>query len=321
MASGGGHLRQLLLLLPYFVDDDYFIVSERTPLSESAAQEHPVKFVSYFHFGMRRVEGTFKFLTSGLGNLLSSIGVFIRYRPDVIISTGSGSAYVTLLLGKLFHRKVVYIESIARVDQVSLFGRMASRYAGLVIAQWPRLVDSLPQSIYCDPIQVENIREDGAKGQVFVTIGTGPLFDRLLGAVNTLARSKFFEGRVIAQIGATAVKYDALETFEACSAEEMDTYFKSSDLVICHGGSGSLLGALGAGCRVVAMARDPQRGEVYDDHQKQIVGELAERGLIEVAENEDDLADAIDRARVLPRRRLIINPQALVSEIRSFIAR
>ena len=229
---------------PYFSDDDYYIVSERTPLSESAAQEQPVKFVTYFHFGMRRVDGTLKFLMSGLGNLLSSMWVFFRYRPDVIISTGSGSAYVTLLLGKLFHRKVIDIESIARVDQVSLFGRMASRYAGLVIAQWPRLADSLPHSIYCDPIQVEDIQEDSTKGQVFVTIGTGPLFDRLLGAVSTLAGSKFLEGRVIAQIGATSVKYDALETFEACSTEQMDAYFKSSDLVICHGGSGSLLGAL-----------------------------------------------------------------------------
>src|SRR3546814_13248667 len=53
-----------------------------------------------------------------------------------------------------------------------------------------------------------------------------------------------------------------------------------ADIVVCHGGTGSLITALRAGCRVIAMPRLSERGEHYDNHQSEITEAFVARGLI-----------------------------------------
>jgi UDP-N-acetylglucosamine--N-acetylmuramyl-(pentapeptide) pyrophosphoryl-undecaprenol N-acetylglucosamine transferase len=71
-----------------------------------------------------------------------------------------------------------------------------------------------------------------------------------------------------------------------------------ASIVVCHAGSGSLIPALQAGCRIVAMPRDPACGEHFDAHQEEICTAFSERGLIEVARTVEELGPAIARARL-----------------------
>jgi hypothetical protein len=65
--------------------------------------------------------------------------VVLRERPDVIITTGAAPGYFALRFGRVLGAKTIWLDSIANVDELSMSGRMAGRYADLWLTQWPHL--------------------------------------------------------------------------------------------------------------------------------------------------------------------------------------
>ena len=74
-------------------------------------------------------------------NAIKSLYVFLRERPDAVITTGAGVAIPFCFMAKLFGKRLVYIESFCRVQEPSGTGRALYRIAGLFIVQWEELVD------------------------------------------------------------------------------------------------------------------------------------------------------------------------------------
>ena len=58
-------------------------------------------------------------------------------RPDVVITTGSLPLAIVCLVAKGFGAKIVWIDSIAQLDDLSMSGRLVRRYADVFITQWP----------------------------------------------------------------------------------------------------------------------------------------------------------------------------------------
>lgn len=65
--------------------------------------------------------------------------ILCRERPDVIVSTGAAPGYFALRLGKLMGSRTIWLDSIANVEELSLSGRKAGKYADLWLTQWPHL--------------------------------------------------------------------------------------------------------------------------------------------------------------------------------------
>lgn len=321
VASGGGHLRQLLQLAPLRDEYPYYFVTEKTSLGASLSSDHEALFVPHFAFGQRKSEGWLPFLWSGFKNALVSTFHFFRQRPDVIISSGAGAAFVTLIWGRIFGKKIIYIESIARVTEVSLFGRLAAKHAGLIIVQWPSMEGLIEGGVYCSPLRVDPVEEERKREGVLVTVGTVMPFDRMVGGVEKMIEGGSVKGDVAAQIGESKRKFNGMEYFESCPFEELNARMENADAVICHGGSGSILGALKAGAHVVAMARLHEYGEHYDDHQKDITKAFADMDLISVAKDEDDIERALKEACARKRSTVNIDPSEFVKVIKEFIER
>lgn len=74
-------------------------------------------------------------------NLARNLAVAWRelraHRPDVVLSTGAGLAVPFFLVGKLLGRRCVYVESLTRIESVSLSGRMVYPLADSFFVQWP----------------------------------------------------------------------------------------------------------------------------------------------------------------------------------------
>ena len=68
--------------------------------------------------------------------------VILRERPDVVISTGAACGYFSIRLGKVVGARTIWIDSIANVDNMSLSGKLAKRYADLWLTQWPHLASA-----------------------------------------------------------------------------------------------------------------------------------------------------------------------------------
>jgi hypothetical protein len=73
----------------------------------------------------------------------------VRNRPvDVLITVGCSHAVPMFLVGRILGRKTIYIESVTRVDQLSITGKIVYYFhlATIFIVQWPDLQRFYPSS-------------------------------------------------------------------------------------------------------------------------------------------------------------------------------
>lgn len=63
----------------------------------------------------------------------------LRYRPDVIITTGAAPGYFALRFGKLIGSRTIWIDSMANAEELSKSGKEAQKYADLWLTQWEHL--------------------------------------------------------------------------------------------------------------------------------------------------------------------------------------
>lgn len=63
----------------------------------------------------------------------------LAIRPEVVVSTGAAPGFFAVFFGKMLGAKTVWLDSIANVDELSLSGQKAGKYADLWLTQWEHL--------------------------------------------------------------------------------------------------------------------------------------------------------------------------------------
>ena len=129
-ASAGGHLSQLLMLEPVWAGRPVVCVSTGPMVREKLE----TLGTTYIVGECNRQHG---FKTVAV--MMRCLRVVVRERPDVIISTGAAVGFLTCFWGKLFGAKVIWIDSIANTNRLSMSGRMVRRFADLIVSQWPEV--------------------------------------------------------------------------------------------------------------------------------------------------------------------------------------
>ena len=71
--------------------------------------------------------------------VVSTLLVFLRFRPDTVISTGALPGLVAVFIGRLIGARTMWIDSVANVDRMSFSGRVAGALAQETLTQWPHL--------------------------------------------------------------------------------------------------------------------------------------------------------------------------------------
>lgn len=136
ISSGGGHLSELLQLSPLFEKYDYSLVTEKTPTTSDLKDKY--QNVSYLVYGTK--EHLFKYIFVFGFNIIKSFCLYLKYRPDVIITTGTHTAVPMCYIGHLFKSKVVYIETFANSKTPTKAGPMIHKVADKFIVQWPQML-------------------------------------------------------------------------------------------------------------------------------------------------------------------------------------
>ena len=139
-ASSGGHLEQLLMLKPLMEKYDSVFVTEKT---EYNLGKTDVK--TYYLSQINRKE--FLFLPKLIGNTFRSLGIIIKERPKVMITTGVLAIVPLALLMKLFGGKLIYLESFAKVTSKTLSGKLLYRFADRFYVQWEEMLKLYPKAI------------------------------------------------------------------------------------------------------------------------------------------------------------------------------
>jgi UDP-N-acetylglucosamine:LPS N-acetylglucosamine transferase len=128
VASGGGHLEQLLLLESALEKFDTVYVTTRTDaFSDKARQCFVIQDCN------RSTP------VNILHCLAQSTNLIRKLRPAVVVSTGALPGLIMLAVASLFGIKTIWIDSIANVQRLSWSGAAARRFASLCITQWPDL--------------------------------------------------------------------------------------------------------------------------------------------------------------------------------------
>lgn len=100
----------------------------------------------YFLRQINRKEFLFPFEI--LVNAFKSLYIFIKERPDVVITTGVLAMIPICLLVKLFRGKLIYIESFAKVTSPTVTGKLMYKFADQFYVQWPQMKEIYPKAIY-----------------------------------------------------------------------------------------------------------------------------------------------------------------------------
>lgn len=141
IASSGGHFEQLMMLKPLMNKYESFIVTEKTDYSVAKNSKK-----IYYLNQVNRNEKTFIFKM--IVNSFNTIRIFLKEKPDVIISTGALATIPMCLLAKVFSKKLIFIESFAKVNSPTLTGKLLSGFADQFYVQWKEMLEVYPKAIY-----------------------------------------------------------------------------------------------------------------------------------------------------------------------------
>jgi UDP-N-acetylglucosamine transferase subunit ALG13 len=297
-ASGGGHVRQILDLEEVWRGQDYFFVTEDLALGRSIAAQHRTLFVAHYALGQARLGAPFRMLAAAVRNLFQSLAIVLRERPDVVITTGAGSMFFVLLCARLWGAKIILIDSLARVQAPSAFARIAGPIAHVRVSQSQASASHWNATETFDPLHLIDTPRPPKEPLLFATVGATLPFDRLIRMVEEAKRDGLLPERVIAQVGEGAYRPGGLdEVHDALPFEDVKEILRRADIVVCHGGTGSLITALRQGCRVIAVPRLFDLGEHYDDHQLEITSAFEQRGMLAVVDQRQDFATALAKMR------------------------
>lgn len=139
-ASSGGHYEQLMMLEPLFKKYDSFIVTEKTDYNIKT----PVRM--YYMLQVNRKEK--KFVVEMIRNVFRAVSILRKEKPDVIISTGVLAMVPLCILGKILGKKLIYIESFAKVSTPNLSGKILYKYADRFYVQWEQMLEVYPGAVY-----------------------------------------------------------------------------------------------------------------------------------------------------------------------------
>lgn len=140
-ASSGGHYEQLLMLKPLMKKYDSFVITEKTLYQTKEADER-----TYYIKQVNRRE--IMFLPRMLVNMVLSLKIYLKEKPDVIICTGVLAMIPICLIGKAMGKKLIYIESFAKVTSATLSGKLLYKFADEFYVQWRQMLAVYPKAKY-----------------------------------------------------------------------------------------------------------------------------------------------------------------------------
>ncbi len=155
---------------------------------------------------------------------------------------------------------------------------------------------------------------------IFVTVGTQDVpFDRLLKAVEKQIKNGNIKEEVIVQCGKTKFKSKNMKFINFLELEEFNKLIKKANLIICHGGVGSILDGLKNNKVVIACPRLAKYKEHNNDHQLEIINKFSNDGYIIPLKDPNKLDIALEQALIFRPKKYKSNTNNMIKIIEDFI--
>ena len=157
----GGHFSQMMALHELFgkydtvlVTDNVHASKEKTPaLKNIGAVEYAMGMANKRNklskgAGANKERSRWQSLSGYIALILECRQIWKKYRPAVIITTGSNIAVGLFLYGKLKGSKLIFIETRAKVYSKTMTGKIVGKVADKIFVQWPEMKKIYPNAEY-----------------------------------------------------------------------------------------------------------------------------------------------------------------------------
>lgn len=155
---------------------------------------------------------------------------------------------------------------------------------------------------------------------ILVLLGTqNNSFNRLLTEIDNCIEQKIITEEVIVQAGYTKYKSDKMKIFDFIPVEQFSDLLNQSNLIITHGGVGSIITSLKLGKKIIAVPRLKKYNEHVNDHQIQIVENFDKAGYLKGVFDINNLGQVIKSMPNFTPKKYISNTENILKIINNYI--
>lgn len=155
---------------------------------------------------------------------------------------------------------------------------------------------------------------------IYITLGTqDKSFERLLKVIQKEIDNGTIKEEVVVQAGHTKFESKDMKIFDLVPLKQFEQYMNECDLLITHGGVGSIVDGLKKNKKVIAVPRLKKYGEHTNDHQLQIVQNFGQAGYIYPYYENDDFHEILQNIKKFKPKKYVSNTENFIKLIRDKI--
>lgn len=155
---------------------------------------------------------------------------------------------------------------------------------------------------------------------IFVTVGSQKFpFNRLLEKVDQMASGRMIHEDFIVQTGYSDYVPCHCRHQAFFEKEAFESVIEECDIIITHGGTGTIVDAVKRGKKTIVVPRLARYGEHVDDHQLQLPQRFHEMNLVYACPDADRLPEALEAVRNRRFDAYHSNTEAFVASVDEFI--
>lgn len=155
---------------------------------------------------------------------------------------------------------------------------------------------------------------------IFLILGSQKFqFNRLLMEFDRLIEINEINEKVYAQIGYSNYEPKNFEYKRFLDRSEFLNKINDCNLIVTHGGTGSIVTSVKLNKKVIAVPRLLEYGEHVDNHQKEIVNQFVKLNMIHGISEVSELKSAINLVQELKFKSYVSNTDNIINIIESFL--
>lgn len=156
---------------------------------------------------------------------------------------------------------------------------------------------------------------------ILVTLGTqDKKFYRLLDMVEESIKNGIIKEEVVVQAGCSSdYKSSNMKIFNLISIDKFDELIDKCDILITHGGVGSIISGLKNNKKVIAVPRLKKYNEHVNDHQLQIIENFSNNGYILYLSEKDNLNDLLEECKYFKPKKYKSNNKNFLALLDKYI--
>ena len=155
---------------------------------------------------------------------------------------------------------------------------------------------------------------------ILVLLGTqNNSFHRLLEEIQKNIDDKNIKEKVVVQAGYTKFESKDMTIYNQLPKEQLQEFIKEADLIITHGGVGSIISSITNGKKVIAVPRLQKYKEHVNDHQLDIINSFNESGYIIGIHGVEELKEALKKVPDFEPKKYVQNTGNIIQIIKDFI--